>query len=447
VPSIDQVIHNSPADNAGLRAGWELKTVDGNPIGDIIDYTMACAEEKLVLTVIDHQGHEQHIIVEKEIDQDLGLAFASPTLDRVRTCANHCAFCFVDQMPPGMRPSLYTKDDDYRLSFLSGSYITLGNVRPEDISRIIALRLSPLYVSVHAYDLSVRSDLLRFPQQVDFWAIFDALLAGGIDLHCQIVACPGRNDGAVLHQTLEELYRRRSGVASVTVVPVGLTCYRQHLPSMRLFTSAEAQAVISEVEYWDCCAEQSDGEHWVWASDEFFLIAERLDLLPTEENYQYFPYLENGVGLIRKFWSEWQHILTSASLQETAPVVLITGVSGARALGPIAEEIASERPIEIRTVVNNFFGSTVTVTGLLTAQDILEQVPPASVANCLVLLPDVVLREGSNLFLDDTTLDEVQCLYREAGAELRCIPADAAGLYAVLFQPNTRRRMARRISR
>ena len=420
-------------------------SIDDQRIGDIIDYTLACAGTNLRIVARDPQGTEHILAVKKDYDQDLGLGFATPTLDRVRTCANHCAFCFVDQMPPGMRPSLYTKDDDYRLSFLSGSYITLGNLRTEDVKRIIALKLSPLYVSVHAYDSSVRQNLLHFPPQVDFWTVFDALLAGGIELHCQIVACPGHNDGAVLQQTLNELYLRRPGVASVTVVPVGLTCYRQHLPQIRLFTPVEAIQVIQEVALWDSCSVQSYDEHWVWASDEFYLVADRLDVLPKEEDYQFFPYIENGVGLIRRFWSMWKH-QTGSVPQVLPPLVLITGVSGEQALRPIIEEIRKERPIEVRTVVNHFFGPTVTVTGLLTAQDILDQVPPASVAHSLVLLPDVVLRDGSNVFLDDTTLDEVQCLYRQAGAELRAIPADAAGLHAVLYQPNTRRRMARRIS-
>lgn len=443
---VQSVVHQSVAERAGVRAGWRLLRIDGEPVGDILDYRMACADTKLNM-VFESDSEEVEIVIHKEYDQDPGLVFTTPTLDRVRTCANHCAFCFVDQMPPGLRPSLYVKDDDYRLSFLSGSYITLGNLSDRDIERIIAMKLSPLYVSVHAYDRNVRRRLLCFPQRIDFWQVFDRLLAGGIEIYCQLVLCPDWNDGRVLDETMDELARRRPGVVSVTIVPVGLTRFRERLTALRPFSSGEALAVIESVERWSDEARRERCGTWVWASDEFYLIAERQDLIPAAEAYEEYRHLENGVGMIRLLWQEWQERLPLPVPKTLQPVSLITSVSGAKALQPLLDALKERMEIDMRVIVNRFFGPSVTVTGLLSGADIMDQLPPESVAGRLLLLPDVVLREGSELLIDDVTLTELKAWYRRCSVELRAIEASAAGLFKTLFptQAKARRRLARRI--
>ncbi|MCL2497748.1 MAG: DUF512 domain-containing protein [Symbiobacteriaceae bacterium] len=442
LPQVAYLLPGSLAVAAAIEPGWQLVAINGVAIGDILDYQLACAESNLAVVWLTPQGDKREIVLTKAIDQDLGIVFTSPTLDQVRVCAQKCLFCFVDQMPPGLRSSLYVKDDDYRLSFLSGSYLSLSNLSSVDLRRIVSLKLSPLYVSVQVGDDDIRHQLLGSPPGRDFWQLFDYLLEGGIDLHCQVVLCPGYNDGAVLVKTVEQLALRRPGVLSLCLVPLGLTAHRQGLAPLRLPTTREAELVLHQVSSW-----VGEGLTWLWAADEFYLMAKRLDLLPAAEEYAGYEHLENGVGLLRSFLQEWQELHPLPAPRERRSVTIITGNSAAEGLLTVWQELAELLPLQVVAITNHLFGSTVTVAGLVAGGDILAQLPPAQVAGRLLLVPQVMLRQGSELFIDDLTLTQLREQYQAWGAELRAIPATAGGLYAALFpsQPLAgRRRVARR---
>jgi len=345
---------SSPLFDSGIQSGWTLLTVNGSEIEDILDYRIALACNTLELTFIDSDAQPRLITVEKSIDADPGLIFSSPVLDNLRCCANRCLFCFVDQMPPGLRNSLYIKDDDYRLSFLHGSYLSLSNFSQTDIQRIIDLRISPLYISVQAYNDLVRRELLGYPLILNFWALFDRLLENNIELHCQIVVCPGYNDAEVLEETVSQLARRRPGVITVSVVPVGLTEHRRNLPLISPVSKDTAESILSRVLVWQSEAIDQDAGCWIWAADELYLIAERLDLLPEATSYEDYPLLENGIGIIRLFYEEWSSFLPLPETSLSKPVIIISGVSGAKALHNIAEDLKQVMKIEIKTIITDF---------------------------------------------------------------------------------------------
>lgn len=397
---ISKVRKHSLADKAGIQAGEKLCSVNGCAVRDIIDLSFLTTDDLVELEIENHDGQKRLLQIAKYPDEDLGLEFESAVFDKVRTCYNNCIFCFVDQMIPGMRPSLYVRDDDYRLSFLYGNFITLTNMNDADFDRIIKTHLSPLYISVHATDPQVRYQMMHNRFAGEIMDKMQRLLDAGIQIHTQIVCCPGYNDGAVLQKTFEDLYALHPGILTMAVVPVGLTKHRAHLHPMRTFTPDEAAQVVENVTAWQQQCREETGKSFVYLGDEFYLLAGKE--LPPSDYYDGFPQLENGIGLTRNFLNEWEQALQHLQYaQGTEPAVIPVGESAYKVLQPLLDAFNAQYKTEHRflSVKNKFFGGHVNVTGLLTGSDILPEVK-----NCQrVILPAVVLNQD-NLFLDDMAL-------------------------------------------
>ena len=387
----------SIAEAAGIIAGEALVAVNGIAVRDIIELSFLLADEQAELLIRNTNGVERTVQIEKRTDEDLGLEFESAAFDGVRTCHNKCVFCFVDQMIPGMRPGLYVRDDDYRLSFLYGNFITLTNMKDADFNDIITKHLSPLYVSIHATDAQVRCRMMNNCFAGELLPRLKTLLAAGIEVHTQIVCCPGYNDGEVLAKTYKDLRALAPGIQSMAVVPVGLTKNRAGLTPMRLFTQSEAVALVDMVSAWQRECRKTMGKSFIYLGDEFYLLAEKP--LPTAKYYDGFPQIENGIGLSRSFIDEWQTaadvVQTSASTQNA---VIPVGTAAFKVLQPLIDRFnrVHHTQHKLLSVVNSFFGATVNVTGLLCGQDILAAVDGVQ----RVVLPAVVLN-SDDLFLDD----------------------------------------------
>lgn len=398
---ISNVRRHSLAEKAGIQPGEKLCSVNGCNVQDIIDLSFLTSDEVVELEIENAAGEKRLVQIEKYHDEDLGLEFESAVFDKVRTCYNNCIFCFVDQMIPGMRPGLYVRDDDYRLSFLYGNFITLTNMRDEDFDRIIRTHLSPLYISVHATDPDVRCKMMnnRFAGQL--MEKINRLLEAGIQIHTQIVCCPGYNDGEVLKRTFADLYALHPGVLTMAVVPVGLTKHREHLHPMRTFTPQEAAEIVDAVSGWQKQCREETGKSFVYLGDEFYLLAGKE--LPPSEYYDGFPQLENGIGLTRNFLNEWDMALKTLQYADGAEQAVIpVGESAFRVLQPMMEAFNRQYSTKhsFVSVKNLFFGGHVNVTGLLTGGDILAAVKDSE----RLILPGVVLN-NDNLFLDDMSLD------------------------------------------
>lgn len=427
---ISNVRRHSLAEKAGIQPGEKLCSVNGCNVQDIIDLSFLTSDEVVELEIQNAAGAKRLVQIEKYPDEDLGLEFESAVFDKVRTCYNNCIFCFVDQMIPGMRPGLYVRDDDYRLSFLYGNFITLTNMRDEDFDRIIRTHLSPLYISVHATDPDVRCKMMnnRFAGQL--MEKINRLLEAGIQIHTQIVCCPGYNDGEVLKRTFADLYALHPGVLTMAVVPVGLTKHREHLHPMRTFTPQEAAEIVDAVSGWQKQCREETGKSFVYLGDEFYLLAGKE--LPSSEYYDGFPQLENGIGLTRNFLNEWEATLKTLQYADGAEQAVIpVGESAFRVLQPMMEAFNRQYGTKhsFVSVKNLFFGGHVNVTGLLTGGDIL-----AAVKDCeRLILPGVVLN-NDNLFLDDMSLDDFKRSFqgkveiaKDAGELLRLLTVPREG--------------------
>ncbi len=424
---IRSVKKHSVAEAAGILAGESLCAVNGMPVRDILDVSFAAADYEPVLTVRGREGNLREVTVSKEIDEELGISFESAVFDNVRLCHNHCVFCFVDRMIPGLRKGLYVRDDDYRLSFLYGNFVTLTNLTEDDFDRIVRYHMSPLYVSVHATDPQVRRAMMKNSHSGEIMDKLQRLFAAGIHIHAQIVCCPGWNDGSVLEKSYRDLLAVADFVEDMAVVPVGITKNKKGLPDLRLFSKEGAAAVVDTVTRWQEECRRRIGRSFVYLSDEFYVLADKK--IPPAEWYDGFPQLENGIGLTRNFLSEWENSVqqhSSTSQPVLKNYVIPTGVSAATLLQPVIQEFNTRYHTNNRLVpvINHFFGDTVNVTGLLTGTDILSQLPE----DAPVILPSVVLNQD-NLFLDDMPLDE---FIRKRGEKVR-IARGAAELYNLLL--------------
>ncbi len=399
---ISGVRKHSLAEEVGIKAGEKLCEIDGVQVKDIIELSFYTTDDQVDLLIEAEDGARRHVVIEKYPDEDLGLEFESAVFDKVKTCYNKCIFCFVDQMIPGMRPGLYVRDDDYRLSFLYGNFITLTNMKDEDFERIISTHMTPLYVSVHATDPQVRCQMMNNRFAGELMTKLERLLEAGIQVHTQIVCCPGYNDGEVLAKTFIDLYARHPGVLTMAVVPVGLTKNRDHLHELRTFTKEEAAAVVEQVTAWQERCRQETGKSFVYLGDEFYLLADKE--LPPGEWYDGFPQLENGIGLTRSFLDEWADVISKLHNPKGRPDAIIPIGEGAyKVLKPLMDELnrTLETEHQFVPVANKFFGGRVNVTGLLTGGDILSYAEEGK----RIILPAVVLNKDS-LFLDDMSLEE-----------------------------------------
>ncbi|MEG1412667.1 MAG: DUF512 domain-containing protein [Acidaminococcaceae bacterium] len=397
---IAAVHRNSVAAATGITPGEKLCAVNGSDLQDIIELSYLLAEEKLDLLIEGLDAVTRHVLIEKMPDEDLGLEFESAVFDQVSCCHNKCVFCFVDQMIPQMRSSLYVRDDDYRLSFLYGNFITMTNMNDADYDRIIKTHMSPLYISVHTTNPSVRCQMMQNKFAGDILKNIKRLTTAGIAVHTQIVLCPGYNDGEVLKHTFNDLVQLFPLVASMAVVPVGLTKHREHLPSLRLFTATEAKSIITEVTSWQQLCRQRYGKSFIYLGDEFYVLADQA--FPATENYDGFPQIENGIGLSRNFTNEWEITKIKNRATKTVKNALIpVGISAFKILAPLLEQYnaALQTKHQLIPVTNDFFGQTINVTGLLTGKDILKTVQQRQPEYTRLIIPKKVLN-NDNLFLD-----------------------------------------------
>ncbi len=397
------ILPGGTAEGLGLKAGDVLESVNGQEVHDVIDYRFLIADEHVILLFHARDGKPGKLIVEKNPDDSLGLEFAP---FRITRCRNRCIFCFVDQMPAGCRKSLYVKDDDFRASFLHGNYITLGALSEDDWARIFRERLTPLYISVHTTDYSLRTFMLGNKKAPDILSNMKRLAAGGIIMHAQIVLCPGINDDEHLQKTLGDLSGLFPSVASIAVVPVGLTAFRNALFPLRLFTRSEARAVIERVTQFGSRFKRQYGTRLVFASDEFYIKAG--EPFPPLSFYEELPQRENGVGMVSEFLRDVSRSRLPKKLA-LVNLTLVTGVSFSSILKHALERLKKIAGTKVRIVTaqNVFFGPSVTVAGLLTGQDILRALKGKRVGD-LVLIPASALKEDEDIFLDNMRVEQLE---------------------------------------
>lgn len=405
---VARTIPDSIADQLGLEPGDRLITVDGESIRDIIDLSFALADESVELVIEKKNGEQEILEIEKEYDEDLGIEFESAVFDGVRRCANKCIFCFVDQMAPGMRESLYVKDDDYRLSFLYGNFVTLTNLGPQDMNRISRLHLSPLYVSVHTTNSILREKMLNNKNAGKIMEQLNMLIASGIEMHTQIVLCPDINDGDELEKTIADLYALHPSIISMAIVPVGLSRYRENCYSLEVFTPEKALNVIKMVNKWQKKCRKQSGTSFVYLSDEFYLAANQP--IPEYDLYDGFPQLENGIGLVRNFIHEWeQESIVTTGYETPHHLAVLCGISAQKILQPLLDVVKIHNlTISVIPVENEFFGKDITVSGLLTGQDIMSALSQVNGVKTGVIIPGAALRKGEAVFLDNMTLHELE---------------------------------------
>jgi len=419
---IEYVAPGSLADELDIESGDTLLMINGEPLRDIIDYNYLSAEEELVFLVRKGDGDLWEIEFEKDACEPLGICFPPPM---PASCDNSCVFCFVHQLPRGMRKPLYVKDEDYRLSFLYGNYVTLSNILPEELERIRQQRLSPLYISVHATDPAMRELLLGRSGLRPILEIMGEFADAGITMHTQVVLCPGLNDGAVLEKTVEELASLHPHVASLAIVPLGLTRHRRGLPDLRPVTENYAREFIS---FW--APRQAElsarlGEPFLFFADEFYIKGGMS--FPALEEYGDLPQIENGVGMVAQFLADAEELLADVEPLPAMDVTVVTGASAFVQVEHFTRSLSKKTGVTIRTVAvsNCLFGEQVTVTGLVTGGDIVTSLQGGNIGRML-LIPDVMLKEGEGLFLDDMGLDD---LASALVCEVASFPATPEGLY------------------
>jgi putative radical SAM enzyme (TIGR03279 family) len=401
------VTPRSPAARAGLRPGDRIVAINGAPLRDVIDFHFHAGDERLALDV-ERQGRPRTTRLSRR-GPGLGLQLEAPRPAEIATCANKCVFCFIHQLPRGMRRSLYVKDDDFRLSFLHGNYITLTDLDEAELERIESQRLSPLYVSVHATDPELRHALLGRPRvRRELLPVMERLAKAGIAMHAQIVLCPDWNDGVHLDRTVHELARLHPAVPTTAVVPVGLTRHRERLPNLRPVTTEEAGGLVRAIEGWQGEFRAALGTRFVWAADELYLRAGLP--LPAARAYEGFAVAEDGIGLVRRFEDAFARAASRRPRRRPHPrrVTVVTGEMFAPRLRALLDRVRVDGlTVRMVAVANEFFGRGIGVAGLLTGRDIQIQLEAARAAGHdlgdEVLLPAVALRDGAGVFLDDLT--------------------------------------------
>ena len=417
---INSVAEGSPAGRSGVREGDLLACINGHKVKDVLDYMYYAAETEVTLDIVRH-GEELTFRIEKDEYDDLGLEFDTFLMDSKQRCSNNCVFCFIDQMPPGMRETLYFKDDDARLSFLQGNYVTLTNLHQEDIDRIIRMKLN-INVSVHTTNPELRVKMMHNRFAGEKLKFIWQLAENGIKLNCQVVCCPGLNDGDELRRTLRDLGGLMPNITSMAVVPVGVTKFRQGLYPLTTFNKQTAGETIDIIAGYQQEFLEKFGTRTVFPSDEFFLIAERD--IPDMEFYEDFPQYENGVGMLRSLMDEFEKALEIAEWEgDDRHVTIATGYSPYPIICQLAKQAEEKFPqlrCDVYRIRNDFFGDTITVTGLITAQDLIAQLRGKDLGEEL-LISSAMLRRNSDVFLDDLTVPDVE---HELGVPLRSSDSD-----------------------
>ena len=393
----------------GIEPGDKLLAINGNEIQDVFDYYYYEESEQLLLLIEKPDGEEWELEIEKDEDESLGIEFDQSLMDEYRSCRNKCMFCFIDQMPKGMRETLYFKDDDSRLSFLQGNYITLTNMSDHDVERIVKYRLEPINISFQTTNPELRCKMLHNRFAGEALKKVDILYRGQIEMNGQIVLCKGVNDGEELERTIRDLTGYLPYLKSVSIVPVGLTKYRDGLYPLEPFTKEDAKEVLSVIHRWQEKIYQEHGIHMIHAGDEWYVLAE--EEVPEEERYDGYLQLENGVGMMRLLFNEVQEALSAVTGDERQrEISLATGRLMYPYIGKILEEIRKKFPnitTHLYAIRNDFFGERITVSGLITGQDLTGQLKGQPLGERL-LLPCNMLKIGEPVFLDDFTLEEVE---------------------------------------
>ena len=406
---ISRVLPGGIGEELELEAGDILVSVNGQSIEDVFDYRYLMNDEYVELLVRKKNGEEWELEVEKEYEDDLGVEFENSLMDEYKSCSNHCIFCFIDQMPPGMRETLYFKDDDSRLSFLQGNYITLTNMSDKDINRIIRFHLAPINISVHTTNPELRCRMLTNRFAGEALKKIDRLYEAEIPMNGQIVLCKGVNDGVELERSIRDLLKYAPVMRSVSVVPVGLTKYRDGLYPLEPFTKEDAREVLRLIRSYQKQAYEQYGIHFIHASDEWYILAE--EEIPTADMYDGYIQYENGVGMVRMFRDDLEAALAGLSGDDRkGKVTLVTAKLIYPTICWAAEQIQKKYPnmeLQVVCITNHFFGEQITVTGLLTATDIIEQLSVLELGDWVVL-PSVVLKADEDIFLDDIALEDVQ---------------------------------------
>ncbi len=426
---IASLLHDSLASRLGLKPGDIVRSINGVELLDILDYRFQIAEEQVALEIL--RGEETlNFECEKEYDEDLGVEFDDVLFDQIRRCQNNCDFCFIYQLPKKMRRSLYVKDDDYRLSFLYGNYVTLAGLKDFDYQKIIEYNLSPLYVSVHATDLEARRELLKNPKAEDIIDRLTYLTQNGIEIYTQAVICPGLNEGSVLEQTMQDLVKLYPGVKALGIVPVGLTQYQSRLKNMQTHTVAQARETIALIEKYQTDFIRQYGHPFMQIADEFYLKAELA--VPPKEHYSDFQLLENGIGGIRQFIDSFSDNYDPEEIAPQNKVAIITGKDGAFMFREYILPIMSPKhrqKLEILEIENQHFGNSVTVSGLMVGSDIVKQIKPGTAHR--YLLPSNCLKFDTPVFLDDLAVPDLE---KHLGAEITILNPGAVDLLEGIFE-------------
>ena len=433
---IREVYPGSIAEELEIEAGDVLLEINGQKIGDVFDYRYYIKDEYIEVLIRKSDGEEWLLEIEKEFDDDLGIEFENGLMSEYRSCSNKCMFCFIDQMPPGMRDTLYFKDDDSRLSFLQGNYITLTNMNEQDVERIIHMQLAPINISVQSTNPELRCKMLNNRFAGEKLKFLDRLYEGHVEMNGQIVACKGVNDGAELERSICDLSKYLPFMRSVSVVPAGLTKYRDGLYPLELYTKKEAEEIIDMIESYQKQFYEEYGLHFIHASDEFYITAERE--FPEEERYDGYIQLENGVGMMRLFIEEFNDAY-SRMLEELSEedresmadrtVTIATGKLAYSTVRSFANRMMEAFPklrVNVFEIRNDFFGETITVSGLITGQDLTrqlsEQKEQGTDLGDTLIIPSNMLRMGEQVFLDDMTIEDAEKLL-----EMRVTAIEAGG--------------------
>ncbi|MGI6084496.1 MAG: DUF512 domain-containing protein [Acetivibrionales bacterium] len=433
---ISNIQEYSIAQELGIEPGDFLVSINGQEIHDIFDYRFFCTDTRLILEIQKKNGENWQFDIEKDENEDLGIEFTASLLDEEKSCRNKCIFCFIDQLPKGMRETLYFKDDDARLSFLYGNYITMTNLSDDEIDRIIRYRMSPVNISVHTTNPELRIKMLNNRFAGDILEKIERYTSQGIIVNSQIVVCPGINDGKELDRTIKDLTSLAPALHSISVVPVGLTRYRENLPRLTPFDKDSAIKVINQVEGWQKILLKQYGSRIVYLADELYILAGIP--LPGYEEYEDFPQIENGVGMVASFSYEVKEALKEyegkkAPINKESTVSIATGISVFENFKKITENIEScieGLKINVYPVENVFFGSGVTVTGLLTSGDLLRELVNKDLGEKLLLCKNM-FRAGTNVMLDDMTADELES---RLGVKIQLVDADGQAFIDALVE-------------
>ena len=426
------VEHGSRAARVGVLAGDVLQAINGNEIEDVLDYRFYLAESKVTLSLL-RDGAPLEISLTKDVYDDIGLSFETPLMDKKRSCANRCIFCFIDQLPKGLRPSLYFKDDDARLSFLHGNYVTLTNLRDKDIDRIIKMHISPVNVSVHTTNPTLRCEMMKNRRAGEVLSYLGKLADAGIRLCCQIVLCRGINDGEELARSMHDLAAYYPAVKSVSIVPAGMTRFREEkgLYPLTPFTKEEAAAVVKQVETFAEHCLAAYGTRIFYVGDELYLEAGLP--IPDAEYYEEFHQLEDGVGMIASTKQEFFAALEDADADDRAREISIaTGVAAYPLMCELSEALTKKYPnikIHVYEIKNNYFGELVTVAGLVTGKDLLEQLKGKPLGEALYISQNMLRHEG-DLFLCGMSIDE---LSESLGVEICQTSSDGYDIFDALL--------------